>query len=56
VIRIQEENPGSYFQELKILKILDVDTDPGSGIFLTLDPGKTSRIRNTVLQAVYFLK
>ncbi len=43
-IRILEEHPGSYVRELtnifwvkKILKFFDAD--PGSGIFLTLDPG-----------------
>jgi hypothetical protein len=44
-IRIRDEHPGSYFREhrknfwgLKILKLFDAD--PGSGIFLTLDPGR----------------
>jgi hypothetical protein len=39
---------------LKIFKFFDVDPDPGSGFFLTLDlrwnildPGLSSRIRNT---------
>jgi hypothetical protein len=43
-IRIRDEHPGTYFRELrnnflglKILKFFD--TDLGSGIFLTLDPG-----------------
>ncbi len=31
---------------VNILKFFDEDSDPGSGIFLTLDPGKI-RIRNT---------
>jgi hypothetical protein len=45
-IPIRDEHPGSYFQELRInflgLKILtlsDVDPDPRSRIFFTLDPG-----------------
>ncbi len=45
-IRIRDEHPGSYFQDLrnnfwvkKILKFFDADPDPGSGIVLTLDPG-----------------
>jgi hypothetical protein len=58
-IPIQNEHPGSYFRELrqffcfKILtgKFFGADPDPGSGIFLTVDPGsgmeKTSRISNT---------
>jgi hypothetical protein len=33
-IWIRDVNPGSYFREL-----FDVDPDPRSGIFLTLDPG-----------------
>jgi hypothetical protein len=33
------------FVGLKILKFFDVDPDPGSGIFLTLDPGWKIRIR-----------
>jgi hypothetical protein len=37
----EHEHPGSYFREqffgLKILEF--VDADPGSGIFLALDPG-----------------
>jgi hypothetical protein len=42
-IRIRDEHPGSYILELKnkfwvkILKFFDAD--PGSGIFMTLDPG-----------------
>jgi hypothetical protein len=43
---IRDENPESFFQELirkslglKILKFFDEDSDPGSGIYLTLDPG-----------------
>jgi hypothetical protein len=43
--RVRNEHPGSYFRELKkyfwglkILKSLCADPDPGSGIFLTLDP------------------
>ncbi len=41
----RDKHHGSYFQKLgsnfwfKILKIFYVDPDPGSGIFLTLDPG-----------------
>jgi hypothetical protein len=40
---IWDEHPGSYFRDLgknfwlKILKSFDVDPNPGSGIFLTLD-------------------
>jgi hypothetical protein len=37
---------------LKILKFFDADADPGSGIFLTLDPGSRMEkfgIRNTAL-------
>ncbi len=40
-----DEKPGSYLRELrkqffglKILKFVDGDPDPGSGIFSTLDP------------------
>jgi hypothetical protein len=53
-IRIRDEQPGSYFQELRnhfiFVKILEFfDADPGSGVekFLIRDPGQTSRIRNT---------
>ena len=42
---IRDEHPGSYFRELrkkifglKIPKFCYADPDPGSGIFLTLDP------------------
>ncbi len=44
-IRIRDEHPGSYFQELKTIfwvkntLILLCESNPGSGIFLTLDPG-----------------
>jgi hypothetical protein len=47
--RIRDEHPGSYFREhrnnfylfrLKIVKFFDADPDAGSGIFLTLDPGR----------------
>ena len=44
-IRTRDEHPGSYFRELrkkifglKIPKFCYADPDPGSGIFLTLDP------------------
>jgi hypothetical protein len=49
-IRILDEHSGSYFREIitifcnfwiKILKFFDADPDPGSGIFLTLDPKNT---------------
>jgi hypothetical protein len=43
---IRDEHPGSYFREirnhflgLKIHKFVDADPDPGTGIYLTLDPG-----------------
>jgi hypothetical protein len=42
---IRNEQPGLYFRGLrnnflvKILKFFDADPDPGSGIFLALDPG-----------------
>ncbi len=60
--RIRDEHPGSYFfWELSIgflgkiyLNFFDADPDPGScqpwirdGKYRILDPGKTSRIRNT---------
>jgi hypothetical protein len=40
----RDEHPGSYIRDkqffgLKILKFLYADSYPGSGIFLTLDPG-----------------
>jgi hypothetical protein len=46
-IRFRDEHPGSYFRELRknfwvqnsVLKFFDVDPNPGSGIFLTRDPG-----------------
>jgi hypothetical protein len=45
-IRIRDEHPRSFFRELrnnflgsKILKFFDADPDPGSGMFLTPDPG-----------------
>jgi hypothetical protein len=43
-IRIRDEEPGSFSESLEtifcitILKFFDADPDPGSGIFLTLDP------------------
>jgi hypothetical protein len=46
---IRDEHSGSYFRELKFF---DADPNPGSGIFLTLDPGWKifeSRILNTGL-------
>jgi hypothetical protein len=33
------ESLETIFLKLKILKFFDADPDPGSGIFLTLDPG-----------------
>jgi hypothetical protein len=43
---IRDEHPGSYFPELrtqffglKKLQLFDADPDPGSEIFLTMDPG-----------------
>jgi hypothetical protein len=50
IIRIRDKHPGSYFRELrKLLTFFDADAEPGSGIFLTLDPGsgmETIRIRD----------
>jgi hypothetical protein len=37
-IRIQDGHSGSYFWELKYLKLFDEVPDPGSGIFLTQEP------------------
>jgi hypothetical protein len=43
-IRIRNKHPRSYSESLEtnfgveILKFFDADADPGSGIFLTLDP------------------
>jgi hypothetical protein len=45
IIRIWDNIPDYISESLatiflvKILKFFDADTDPGSGIFLTLDPG-----------------
>jgi DNA topoisomerase VI subunit A len=42
---IRDEHPRSFFQSLetvfglKIIKFFDADPDPGSRIFLNLDPG-----------------
>jgi hypothetical protein len=40
-IPIWDEHPGSYLRELRnnFLKFFDVDPDPGSGIFLSRNPG-----------------
>jgi hypothetical protein len=63
-IRIRDEHPGSYFRELreqffglKILKFFYSDPDPGSGIFLTLDPGSGMEIFGSrdPQTAVFFL-
>jgi hypothetical protein len=35
---------------LKILKFVDADSDPGSGIFLTLDPGWKNSDRLKILK------
>ncbi len=52
-IEIRDEHPGLYFREirsnffgLKIIKFFDADPDPGSGIFLTLDPDGNIQIRD----------
>jgi hypothetical protein len=39
----EKTRSGSYFHELRndfwVIKFFDADPDPGSGIFLTLNPG-----------------
>jgi hypothetical protein len=44
-IQIRDEHPGSYFRELrvKILKVFDVEKDPGSGIQNLFDPSSGIR-------------